>query len=155
MNEVNSTELLCLTVRQPWAWLIVHAGKDIENRNWSTRVRGRVLIHAAKNMTLGEYNDAWWWAHEKCGVEPPHQDTLLRGGIIGSVEIVDCVTWSASPWFMGRYGFVMRDPQPLPFHPCRGALGFWKHNDCTEARPSGRRLQCLVRSHLISSLSVQ
>lgn len=25
---------LALSVRQPWAWAIIHAGKDIENRTW-------------------------------------------------------------------------------------------------------------------------
>lgn len=72
-NAVSSTGGLCLPVRQPWAWLIIHGGKDVENGNWTTRVRGRVLIHAAKGMTLGEYNDAWWWATEKCGVTLPSE----------------------------------------------------------------------------------
>ncbi len=126
-RRVGELVMPALTVRQPWAWMIVHAGKDIENRTWTTHIRGRVLIHAAKGMTLGEYNDAWWWAKAKCGVEPPHQDTLQRGGIVGSVEIVDCVSRSDSQWFMGPHGFVLRDPRPLPFVPCRGALGFWQH----------------------------
>ncbi len=38
-----------LSIRQPWAWLIVNGYKDIENRTWSTRFRGKVLIHAGKN----------------------------------------------------------------------------------------------------------
>jgi hypothetical protein len=45
---------------------------------------------------------------------------------VGSVEIVDCVTVSDSPWFDGRYGFVLRNPEPLPFRPMRGALGFFR-----------------------------
>jgi hypothetical protein len=36
-----------LSIRQPWVWAIVHAGKDIENRTWWTPYRGPVLIHAA------------------------------------------------------------------------------------------------------------
>jgi hypothetical protein len=46
-----------LSIRQPWAWLILHAGKDIENRDWPTRFRGRFLIHAAKGMTRDEYEN--------------------------------------------------------------------------------------------------
>ena len=42
-----------LSIRQPWAWLILHGGKDVENRNWATKVRGRVLIHAGSTMTRG------------------------------------------------------------------------------------------------------
>ena len=36
-----------ITIKQPWASLIVHGIKDIENRTWRTNYRGRVLIHAA------------------------------------------------------------------------------------------------------------
>ena len=50
---------IVLSIRQPWAWLILNAGKDIENREWPTRFRGRVLIHASKGMTHDEWEDAW------------------------------------------------------------------------------------------------
>jgi len=54
---------LALSVRQPWAWAIIHAGKDIENRSWQAvnhglRQRGRIAIHAAKGMTNAEYSEA-------------------------------------------------------------------------------------------------
>ena len=52
-----------LSIRQPWAWMILYAGKDIENREWPTRFRGRVLIHASKGMTHDEWEDAWEFAH--------------------------------------------------------------------------------------------
>jgi hypothetical protein len=124
---------LILSIRQPWAWLILHAGKDIENRKWSTRVRGRILIHAAKGMTRQEYEDGEMMARDASirrpfvdGFEIPKAEALERGGIVGSVEIVDCVQQCESPWFVGRYGFVLRNPEPLPFRPMRGALGFFR-----------------------------
>ena len=45
-----------ISIRQPWAWLIVHGWKNIENRMWRTSYRGPVLIHASKGMTQDEYN---------------------------------------------------------------------------------------------------
>lgn len=116
-----------LSVRQPWPYFMEHYGKDIENRNWSTKVRGRVLIHASKGMTRQEYEDAMDFAFLDCGVANVgfDQDSLLRGGIVGSVEIVDCVQESDSPWFMGPNGLVLRDYRTLPFFPCRGALGLF------------------------------
>ncbi len=119
-----------LSIRQPWAWLILNAGKDIENRVWGTSVRGRILIHAAKGMTKEEWSDAWEFALGS-GASPMAiaagitSKTIERGGIVGSVEIVDCVTHSNSRWFNGPYGFVLRDPRPLPFLPMRGMLGFF------------------------------
>ncbi|MNQ62267.1 ASCH domain protein [compost metagenome] len=59
-----------LSIRQPWAWLIIHGGKDVENRSWHTKHRGRFLVHAAKGMTKHEYQAARDYARE-CGVEIP------------------------------------------------------------------------------------
>lgn len=117
--------MLVLTVKQPWAWAIIHGGKDIENRDWSTNVRGRVAIHASRYVDQMEY-----WKVDALEIPdliwPPFSD--LRGGvIIGTVEIVDCVTGSDSEWFVGEHGFVLRNPIALPEPiPRRGQLGFWQ-----------------------------
>lgn len=118
--------MLALSIRQPWAWLILHGGKDIENRDWPTKFRGRVLVHASKGMTRDEFDSAAIFAFGRIGTAKlPTMDMFQRGGIVGSVEIVDCVHRSDSHWFVGRYGFVLRDPRPLPFVPYRGQLGFF------------------------------
>lgn len=121
--------IAALSIRQPWAWLILNAGKDIENRDWKTNFRGRVLIHASKSCTKAEYAAAIDFMVER-GLDRlpfdfPHIDHFERGGIVGSVEIVDCTDASASPWFMGEFGFVLRNPQPLPFVPWKGRLSFF------------------------------
>lgn len=132
--------MIALSIRQPWAWHILHSGKDIENRDWPTKFRGRVLVHAAKGCTRDEWengNDPLW----HCGgptIELPALAELPRGGIVGSVEIVDCVTGSDSHWFAGRFGFVLRDPQPLPFTPWRGQLGFFDVPLTMEQLQAGR-----------------
>ncbi len=130
-----------LSIRQPWAWLILNAGKDIENRTWQTQVRGRVLIHAAKGMTIDEYENGFdtllnvkkfyrdrTERRERRVIDVPSFEQLERGGIVGSIEIVDCVRRSDSPWFDGPYGFVLRDPKPLPFQTVSGKLGFFEVN---------------------------
>lgn len=120
-----------LSIRQPWAWLIINGGKDIENRSWKTNFRGRVLVHAAKGMTLAEYEDASLRVAMAINprIQIPAFEVLARGGIIGSVEIVDCVQKSDSPWFMGPYGFVLCNREPLHFQPLKGALGFFNVSD--------------------------
>ena len=119
-----------LSIRQPWANLILFNGKDIENRNWPTGVRGRILIHAAKGCTREEYDECMEFAEDVLRMRPNYfLDTMQRGGIIGSVEIVDCVTKSDSPWFFGQYGFVLKEPKPLNFIPWKGQLGFFEVPD--------------------------
>lgn len=122
--------MLALSIRQPWAWMIIHGGKNVENRDWSTKVRGRVLIHASKGMTNDEWNSAWRFSRETSALSIARnvgltRKNIERGGIIGSVEISACVTKFRSHWFMGPYGFLLHDPRPLPFTPWRGSLGFF------------------------------
>ncbi len=117
-----------LSIRQPWAWLIIHGGKDIENRTWHTSYRGRFKVHAAQGMTKHDYEFACNFA-AKLGVQVPAFEDLQRGGIIGTVELVDSVNHHASPWYMGEKAFVLRDPKPWPFIPMKGRLGFFDVDD--------------------------
>lgn len=126
-----------LSIRQPWAWAILNAGKDIENRDWPTRFRGAVCIHAAKGMTRAEYEDCLSTCHEisrskpfPSGLTMPPFAELQRGGIVGVADIIGCVENSASPWYFGRYGFVLRNVHVVDFIPVKGALGFfdWRPN---------------------------
>lgn len=120
-----------LSIRQPWAWLIVNGFKDIENRSWPTKVRGRFLIHAASAMTREEWLSAVQFAHYRCGVTKAalqagcEFDQLMRGGIVGQAEIVDCVEQSESRWFVGPQGFLVAKASPTPFVQMRGRLGFF------------------------------
>jgi hypothetical protein len=88
---------LALSVRQPWAWAIIHAGKDIENRSWQAvnhglRRRGRIAVHASKGLGKEEYEsardfiDAILAARPGNGLRCPAAIDLKRGGIVGSVE---------------------------------------------------------------------
>lgn len=126
LAAANCSPVFALSIRQPWAWLILNAGKNIENRTWPTRFRGRVLIHASKGCTQSEWADAHYFMNlRKLGADVPEIKDLERGGIVGECEIVDCVTNSNSPWFVGQYGFVLRNVKPLQFRACKGALGFF------------------------------
>lgn len=126
---MDNLPALALSVRQPWAWAIIHAGKDIENRSWTNRNaglrhRGLTAIHASKGMTRYEYEDAQEFM-ASIGVTCPPARDLLRGGIIGTVRVVDVVTRSTSQWFFGPKGLVLQSPQPCSFVPAVGALGFF------------------------------
>lgn len=122
-----------LSIRQPWAWLILHGGKDVENRDWATKVRGRILIHASKGMTGDDYESA---CHTAMTANPqiqiPMFAALERGGIVGSVEVVGCDIECDSPWFVGQYGFLLRDPRLIRFIPYKGRLGFFDVPEITQ-----------------------
>jgi len=94
-----------LVVSQPWAWAIFHGGRDVVNRDWSTRFRGRVAIHAPHAMDSAAVD----WLADWFGLLVPPD--LPRGQTVGTVRIVDCVSDSDSPWFEGPHGLVLRDPR--------------------------------------------
>lgn len=146
-----------LTVRQPWAWAIIHGGKDVENRvrNIAGDYRGPVAIHAAK------VNDVEAWAAmgrtnlAAYGRAMSVPESLIGGAIIGVVDIVDVhvarpaasgrlVDWAehtkpgelCSPWAeWDVHHLVLANPraldEPIPY---KGALGLRHLDDETTAR---------------------
>jgi hypothetical protein len=106
-----------ISIRQPWAALIVTGIKDIENRTWSTRYRGPVLVHASKQADKIDADEIEF----RFGVRL--SSDLLRGGIVGMTEIVDCTRSHPSRWHApDHYAFVLANSRPLPFVPWQDAL---------------------------------
>lgn len=111
-----------LSIRQPWAWLILHGGKDIENRTWYSHHRGRFAIHAGKSIDKEAYNYLLG-----LGVVLPKLEDLPVGGFVGTVDMIDCVQWHSSRWYIeGCWAFVLKDPQPMSFVPAKGQLNFFR-----------------------------
>jgi hypothetical protein len=118
-----------LSVRQPWAWLIVNGYKDIENRDWPTKLRGRVWIHTGVHrVTKDEYEEFVENCRDCEIMRYPRINEFKTRGIVGSVEIVDCVTKSKSYWFEGKYGFVLKNARLSRFRPMLGMLNFFEIN---------------------------
>src|ERR1039457_2100345 len=112
-----------IVIRQPWAWLIVHGFKDIENRTWTTRYRCTLLIQASAGLpTRHNVEEARRFARKR-GVELPEDFEL--GGIVGMAQLEDCVTRSRSKWFEGPVGWVLSRPKRLKFIPLKGRLGLF------------------------------
>lgn len=124
--------LPALSIRQPWAWFIVYGQKRIENRHRRSHYRGKFLIHASKFVCSDDdFQDAL--ALAAFASENPREDykdlpalpDFDQGGIVGVAEIVDCVENSGSAWFVGKFGYVLRNVEPVDFIPCKGRLGFF------------------------------
>lgn len=100
---------IALSVRQPCAWAIIHAGKDVENRSAAearSMYAARIAIHASKGMTRDEYEDARDFMRS-ISVECPRPDDLVRGGVIGAVDALGYFEWepgggleTPKPWMM-------------------------------------------------------
>ena len=127
----------CLSLKQPYAYLLASGEKTIEIRRWNTRYRGEFLIHASKTSNK-----------EACSILRINEDLLIKGAIIGEAFLYDVKTYSAFDSFEGdgdrhlsiekmnpsctnfkRYGFLVKDAvlfdQPIPFP---GKLGMFEVN---------------------------
>lgn len=136
-----------LTIRQPWAWAIFHAGKNVENRTWMPPrwiIGQRIAIHASGALRDDEIESFITFVaqrHDRLGaVDLPIWENLVCGAIIGTVMVRDCIHWTIDltecarryPWWTGDkdgsevFGWVLTEPRLLPEPiPMRGALGLW------------------------------
>lgn len=127
-----------LSVRQPYASLLVSGVKDVENRSRRTNFRGTVLIHASAKM-----HDIMNQLPTKIfllGASPVEQQVMkmskdvvkenLFGCIIGSVDIVDCVQNHPSEWAeKGQWHWVCANAKKFehPIRDVKGKLGIWEY----------------------------
>ncbi len=123
---------LALSIRQPWAWLIVEGFKSVENRDWKPwnlglKFRGEVAIHAGIKVEDDCDLSLSRGYHPVTGErqEFPVPKKYPTGGIVGVSEIVDVVTSHDNDYFVGKYGLVIRNARPIDLIPVRGALGFF------------------------------
>lgn len=123
-----------LSLKQPWATLLVHGIKSIEVRRWPTARRGHVLIHAAR---IPDGRERGW------SLVPTRlrAEAQVVGGIIGAADLTDCLTYRNSAdfaadqerhrndpaWFEPPilYGFHFANMTPIPFRPFPGWMRFF------------------------------
>ena len=114
-----------LSLKQPYAELVVSGKKIIELRKWNTKFRGKFLVHASKNIDKN--------AMKRFGFTE-----LPVGCIIGSAVLKDVKIYRNSEEFdrdknfhlaseeYGNFGFVLEKPERLKKILCRGNLNFWE-----------------------------
>ena len=113
-----------LSLKQPFAELILQGRKTVELRKWNTRFRGEFLIHASLKP-------------DKEAMKRFGFTELSVGKIVGKARLVDVKKYDgekehradkelhlASSDF-GMYGFILKNVSRLPEIQCKGKLGFW------------------------------
>ena len=137
-----------LTVLQPWANMIMFAGKSEEIRTMNTNIRGRIAIRSSLTKPLK--SDLDWL--EEYGLNVmfadnwyEDMDSFKRGVILGTVSLVGCDKIESKDsfkanvdshmnnpdWFKdGIYSWKVKDPhilvKPIEYTPPRGAI-VWSH----------------------------
>lgn len=142
---------LALSVRQPWAWALIHAlpRKDMENRGQHTARAvehalpegSRFCVHAAAGMTRAEYQHAAEFMASTFGIKVPPPAELVRGAIIGTVTFNGVTRERDLPdskWFFGPYALQVSDAVAVEPVRVTGALGLfhWRKQLSAIAAPT-------------------
>lgn len=69
-----------LTIKQPWAQLIIEGYKKYEFRSWKTKYRGKILIHAGMSLE-----------RDMASRFKDYNLTYTKGAIIGEATLEDCI----------------------------------------------------------------
>jgi len=115
-----------LSLKQPFAELILQGKKKIELRKWNTNFRGTFLIHASK-------------ISDKKAMKRFKFENLPCGYILGKVDLIDVKHYktgaehkrdknlhlASSLW--GSHGFILKNPKRIKPIKCNGSLGFWNY----------------------------
>ena len=122
-----------LTIKQPWATIIMQGDKRFEFRSWKTIYRGDLLIHAGKGIDKE--------AMKRLSKYIPKD--MTTGKILGKVTLVDCVKMSpefkdillkenkdiyTDSSFKENYGWQLEDvevfDEPIEV---KGKLSLWEY----------------------------
>jgi hypothetical protein len=129
-----------LTLLQPYAWMVIHGPKSIENRDWCNSILRELIaakepfaVHAGKECTRAYYAQAVEYARSQDpGLVVPPREQLVYGAILGKVtvdRIHSSEDWTPDRrWHMeGKHGWRLVERRPL-LHPipCNGKQGFWR-----------------------------
>lgn len=121
----------CLSLKQPYADLLISGKKTIELRNWNTKFRGKFLIHASKNVDKKR--------SESLGID---YKKLIQGAIIGTAILYDVKQYKKKTelekdrnkhyadmkrFGSCKYGFMVRNSHRLRrWVPYQGQLKFFE-----------------------------
>jgi ASCH domain-containing protein len=123
----NKTVIKALTIRQPWAELILRGRKPYELRSWRTHYRGPLVIHAAAKI---DAEDA-----RHFGLNP---EKLIAGAFVGVVILADVRPYSREDarllkkrragfgWFPHNFSWVVKRPRRITPIKAKGQLSLFK-----------------------------
>jgi hypothetical protein len=151
MATTNSVKrpggLRALTIKPPWAWAIAHAGKRIENRSWTTKYRGPLVIHSGIGLKAADVASLERILGKR--VDPKR---FHLGAIVATATLADVLPLEACAdrWAIGPYCWILKDIRPLaePI-PVLGSLGLWDPRarlSSAKAKALGKHLSNARRS---------
>ena len=126
-----------ISIKEPFATLIMKKMKLIETRSWKTNYRGELYIHASGKSLAKEY------LNNQYVFELIKDLDMNYGNIICKVNLVDCIymdeeflkkikknkqEYNLGKYELGRYAWVFEDIVPITPIEAKGKLNIWNYN---------------------------
>lgn len=119
-----------LTIKEPWASLILNKYKEYEFRTWKTNYRGKILIHSSKSVDKEELNN-----FNDLNID------YSNGEIIAIAEITDCILVDKQfdkelrnknnlvykHNHINQYAWKLENVKPVKRIKINGKLGLWNY----------------------------
>jgi len=151
-------EVTCISVQNPYSYQLCAGIKDVENRSWNTKFRGRLYIHSCGDSLPYVPEEEWpknidktpYGAlvdkfaklqcefYEKKGInldeglpENPNAWFCQTSAIIGYVDIVDVVRGFKSPFAIrDQYHWIVKNSVLFekPIAGVKGKLSLWRYD---------------------------
>ena len=123
-----------ISIKEPFATLIVKKHKNIETRSWKTSYRGEIYIHASKTIMKDKISEnAYKYVSE---------NQLHTSEIIGKANLVDCIEMteefiktinvkekSLGIYEVGRYAWVLDNIEEIEPIKAKGKLNIWEYKE--------------------------
>lgn len=144
-------KLRALSIKQPWAFVILKKGKNVENRQINCHYRGFIALHTSKKP-LEDFE--YLKDHFGISVDPKK---VPYGCVVGFAEIVDVITKKqitakTKKWFGGKYGYVLKNIMVLPNPvPTNGGRGIW-HLKGTALKKALTQLKAAQKKRIMQNL---
>ena len=123
---MTKTTVKVLSLKQPYAELVVSGQKTIEIRKWQTKFRGEFYIHASLNP-------------DKAAMKRFNYKQLPLGCIVGKAQLVNVKKYKDEEDFtkdqhkhlsstsFGMFGFILENIEKTQSIPAKGKLNFWSY----------------------------
>ncbi len=124
-----------LTIRQPWAELILRGRKPFELRSWRTNYRGLLVIHAAMKVDAAKAR--------RLGLDP---EKFATGAFVGVAILSDSRPYTREDarllkrrragfgWFPHNFSWVLDKPRRISPIKAKGQLSLFKVPKAVERR---------------------
>ncbi|MBO5375884.1 MAG: ASCH domain-containing protein [Bacilli bacterium] len=126
-----------ISIKEPFATLIMNGDKKIETRSWKTNYRGELFIHASGKNLAKEFLNNDYVVNLIDGLEMNYGNIICRGNLVDCIYMDETFLnaikeeekeYNLGLYEIGRYAWIFEDVEPICPIPAKGQLNIWNYD---------------------------